>query len=191
MVRRQKKRNLDAALERSFAEQVPVDVWHEADGEPMGAAVLGLGRKWVLFALLVDGVLPNGHRVVRRRTIRRAKVSPLMNAHLRDLGVVPLPVPEPAINLGRTRDVLDSVSAGHRAFSVHRDEISPNTYLMGSPIEWCRRSFWFLTVDPKARWERTMTRIRLRDVTQVAFGSAYETAILATAGPLPERSNPS
>lgn len=33
-------------------------VWHEADGEPMGAVVPGLSPKWVLFHVLIDGVNP-------------------------------------------------------------------------------------------------------------------------------------
>lgn len=154
----------------------------------MGAVVLGLSEKWILFSFLIDGVIPNAYRVVRRRSIRRAKVSLLMNEYLRVLDVVPPPSPEPPINLIRTRDVVESVAARRQAFSIYREEISSGTYLLGSPIEWCPRSLWFLTVDTKARWDSKMTKIRLRDISQIGFEGAYEKAIVAVAGPMPERS---
>jgi hypothetical protein len=175
-------KRIDRVLRQSMSDATPVAIRRSVERhETQQGVVLALSDEWALFANLNDAVILDGYDVVRRAEIIRAWHKPLFADYLARHNVWP-PTAPPGIDLTDTRTVIESTSVSTVA-SIACEEKHPQRLLIGFVAQWRKKSLWLRTIDTDCQWEDFDVKLRLKDITQVSFGSAYERAVLEVAGP--------
>jgi hypothetical protein len=182
-VKEQSTKRINKILRNAMADATPVKIRRSVEPhESLRGIVLGLSDDWALFAGVWDSVTLDGFNIVRRSDIIRARHEPLFADYLQRHNVWPPKAPE-EIDLTDVRSVITTATASATVAAIYREAVAPGKLLIGFVSAWRRKSLRLRTIDTDCTWEDFDMKLRLRDVTQVSFGGAYDRAVLEIAGP--------
>lgn len=156
--------------------------------EVLEGVVVELGETWVLLAGIRDGAYLNGYHALRLQDLVRVETHATFVPLLQRRQSWPPAAPISSLDLPEARSIITAGASLTGVVSVYREATRPGTLLIGAPVEWEEKNLWLLLITPEGRWEQSMDKIRLKDITQIGFGDDYERAVLELAGPLPSRS---
>ncbi|WP_203912048.1 hypothetical protein [Rhizocola hellebori] len=91
-------------------------------------------------------------------------------------------LPDPPIALGSTRELLLS-TAKYPLTTLLVEECDPQVAYIGVPQAIGQKSLSLREISPSAKWSKTLTRYRYRDLTRIEVGAKYEDALFSVAGP--------
>ncbi|HYY10481.1 MAG TPA: hypothetical protein VE781_06050 [Kineosporiaceae bacterium] len=179
------RRRLEKALRRQSLLRIHRGYRKAGDLEGF---VVGLGREWVLLALLGDGVHLNGHVALRLAGLSTVttnrKPGSFIHRALQARGEWP---PEAVdVDLDSAAGVVRSAALLQPLVTLHIEAIDAGVAFIGRPVKVGRRRVHLLEVDPEAEWWPVPTTWRLDDLTRVDFGGDYEEALTLIAGPPPD-----
>jgi hypothetical protein len=143
--------------------------------------VVGLGKKWVLLARTADGGYPDGLTAIRVRDVSSIEKDRSFATEFANTQSQPSPAELTSIDLDRTDQVIETMSALAGMVAVERERIRTGSMWIGEYQG--KRGKWFglLEVRPNASWHRKPFAYRLRDVTTVSVQSRYLRALAAIA----------
>lgn len=183
----QSSKKMRELLGRSLKESRPVSIQRAVEqDEILDGIVLAFNSRWVLIASVRDGGYLDGYKVLRLADLRRVNSTPF-EGFLRQGAGWPPKKPLASFDLRDPRSIMQTAAGESPIVTVFREVKRPATCLIGAPVDWGKKSVWLLPINPEANWEDFMTKIRFKDVTQVAFGGDYERALLYVAGDIPPR----
>jgi hypothetical protein len=79
------------------------------------------------------------------------------------------------------KDALSSAGAAFPLITIHRERIDPKVCYVGKVQRTSQRATTILPISPQAEWE-SEERYRLKDITFLEFGGAYEILLARMAG---------
>jgi hypothetical protein len=148
--------------------------------------VLAWSPCWTLMADVDDGIYLNGYVAFRTKDVKAVETSGSkgrFKARALSLrGQWPPRLPDPAIAIGCTRELLLS-AAKYSLVTLHVEERDPEVAYIGVPQVVGQKSLSLREITPAAKWSKTITRYRYRDLTRVEVGGKYEDALFIVAGP--------
>ncbi|GAB2673015.1 hypothetical protein [Thalassiella azotivora] len=149
--------------------------------------VVGVGRKWVLLAGL-SGARLDGFAAVRVRDVARIQPMPAGSFPQKvaeAAGTWPPSAPATAIDLDRTRGLIETAHVDATLVTLHIEDQDPEVGFIGVPTRYSDRNVWLQEVTPQAVWDGTVSQWRFSELTRVDFDSDYENDLLLVAGPPP------
>jgi hypothetical protein len=184
--RRSKK--VRARLEQAASDTVAVRVSRRIKGsDRLEGFVVGIGRAWLLLAVLDPDTHLNGYAAVRLADVSKVKlragVDGLAGRALAARGQWPpagvaLPLDEAAGLVRTAAEVAPLVG-------LLTEEDDPNAIVIGRPVRLGKRSVRLLEIDPDARWAGEPSRWAYADVTRVDLLDRYQEALALVGGPPP------
>jgi len=149
--------------------------------------VLAVGSRWLLLALVGDGIRFNGFQCFRLRDVRELRVphphAGFVEAALKKRGER-LPR-RPRVGVVCIEDLLQSANRSFPLVTIHREAVDPDVCWIGRVLDMDRRRVTLLEIDPDACWDKEPTDFRLSEITRVDFGGDYEDALYIVGGPPP------
>jgi hypothetical protein len=179
---RQRSEQLEDALRRKRLVRFsrPFEDGH-ADGY-----VLDIGERWFLLALVGDGIRLNGFQCFRLQDVRDLEVpnphARFYEAALKKRGEQRPRRPRVDLSL---EELLRSANRAFPLVTIHTEEDDPDVCWIGRVVGLNRATLTLLQIDPDATWGEEPRRHRLRDITRVDFGGAYEEALYLVGGDPP------
>ncbi|PBC67421.1 hypothetical protein BX265_8023 [Streptomyces sp. TLI_235] len=150
--------------------------------------VVAVGPAWTLLASCTDTRL-DGWTAVRTADIatvrHRGDETCLTVRALRRRGRWPVRPPAPEVPLDELPDLVAAACRGFGLVALHLERHRTDTCWIGTLTEVRRKSLRLHEVDPAARWHRSPTKFRFKDITRVDFGGHYEQTLDEFAGPRP------
>jgi hypothetical protein len=144
--------------------------------------VAGVGRSWLLLALVDEGIHLDGWSAVRVGDLAETVVSPrdeFVRSALELRGELPLP-PVPQVKLDGTRRLLHSLCEAP-LITVMTERAGPFACAIGRIVDVSQRELLLCEIDPLAEWQQTPTRVDLASITRVDHGGSYEQALALVA----------
>jgi hypothetical protein len=151
--------------------------------------VLDIGPRFFLIAVIEDGCRYNGFSCLRLSDVRELE-TPHRYAHfvteaLKKRGEhTPR---RPRVKVAGIEDLLTTASRAFPLVTIHREVIDPDICQIGRVEEVAKGRFSMLEIGPDAKWDDKPTEYRLRDITRVDFGGAYEDALNIVGGAPPNK----
>jgi len=149
--------------------------------------VLAVGPRWLLSALVGDGIRFNGFQCFRLRDVRKLQIphphAEFFKAALKKRGER-LPR-RPRVSVASIEELLRSANQSFPLVTIHREAIDPDVCWIGRVLGMDRRRVTLLEIDPDACWDDGPTHFRLNEITRVDFGGDYEDALYMVGGPPP------
>ncbi len=176
-------------LERLVAARDDADLVRieRRDCDDVEGYVVGLGREWVLLAVLDYTIVLDEHAVLKISDVRRVRRRSRGDMAQRALELRqqwPPAAPQHPIELDDLRSLLTSL-VNEPLVTIHQEQDEPDLSFVGAPIEVGTRSLQLLEVTPHGVWNSKPTKHRLDTITRVEVGGRYEQALLSVAGPRP------
>lgn len=182
-----KKRRLKHALKRAMSRQRHVIIERRLKGtDGVAGYVIAVGKSWLLLATTMEGGYLDGFTALRTKDVYRVRKDKHFAARL--LKAIGQDVPSGVageIDLSGPGTIIRDAAARETLVSVFRERTHPDACRIGTPIEWEGDYVWLLEIDPQARWDNCLDRHRLKKLTRIDFGGAYQTGLLAVGGPVP------
>lgn len=149
--------------------------------------VVGIGKVWVLLALLDPNMYLNGFAAIRLRDISKVK-SPRTGSFVRRALELRGDWPPVGANvdLDGTAELVRTAAELAPLVTLHFERDDPTVCFIGKPVRFTRGSVRLMEVDPQAEWEPSPSKWSLADVTRGEFAGRYEEALALVAGPPPE-----
>jgi hypothetical protein len=151
--------------------------------------VLAVGARWLLLALVGDGIRFNGFQCFRLRDIRELQIphphTVFVETALKKRGER-LPR-RPQVNIACVGELLRSANGSFPLVTIHREQVDPDVCWIGQVLEVDSRRVVLREINPDARWDHEPTEYRLSEITRVAFGGDYEDALHLVGGLPPSR----
>ena len=175
-------------LRGAMFRQRPVRV--VAGAEQLTGYSVGIGRKWLLLHALDDGMNLDGYSAVRLADVRAVELpdGTLPRRVLQLRGQWPPRPPQPAFPLDRTTDLVLAAGAAYPLIAIESLLSDPGHRFVGivRGVEDGRLRLHLLEHD--LTWQAEPGHWRLKQVTLVEVGRAYERALWEAAGhePIPE-----
>jgi len=149
--------------------------------------VLDIGRHFLLFARIDDGMKFDGFDCVRIEDLRRFKVpaqhAEFVLAALRKQKQ--LIRRKPKIDLSSVTSILQSANKIFPLITIYRERRNPNVCNIGRIENVDEENVLLLQIDPDAEWEMKPKKLRISEITQIQFGGAYEHALYLVGGEPP------
>jgi len=156
------------------------------DGHICGR-VLDIGPQFFLIALLSDDIAWDGFTACRIADVRRLEPDPyrgFIKAALKKLG---RKMPRaPKVSLANAEELLRYANAAFPLVTIHRDRVRPEACWIGTIQDIANGRVLLLEIGPDAKWDRRATPYKLREITTIEFGGAYEHALYVVGGAPPE-----
>lgn len=149
--------------------------------------VVGVGREWVLLALLDPNIDLDGHTAVRIRDVskveRRGGPDTFVGRALAARGEWP-PV-EVEVGFNRVEDLIRTATELAPLVTLHVEAHDPRVCFIGRPVRIGRKAVRLKEITPEATWVERRTRWAFDDITRVEFGGRYEQALALVGGAPP------
>src|SRR5262245_44793069 len=178
------KKDLATAARESMLVRVARSIRRS---EKLDGFVVGIGREWVLLALLDPNIYLDGHTAVRIRDVakvsRRGGPDTFVGRALAARGEWP-PVAVD-VNLDSVADLIRTASDAAPLVTLHVEEYDTTVCFIGRPVRFGKRSVRMQEITPEATWRAQPTRWAFADVTRVEFGGRYEQALTIVGGASP------
>ena len=149
--------------------------------------VVGVGKVWVLLALLDPNIYLNGFVAVRIAdisTVKAPRSASFVRRALEVRGEWP-PVGSD-VDLDGAAELVRTASEVAPLVNLQFERDDPKACFIGRPVRFTKNTVYLLEVDPQAEWETQPSKWRLTDLTRVEFLGRYEEALALVAGPPPE-----
>ena len=91
----------------------------------------------------------------------------------------------PRLRLDNAGSTLQSLARAFPLVTIFRERLDPDVCNIGWLIGVDATSFGLQEINPGAKWERKVTTYRLRDVTRIDAGRAYEESLWLVGGEPP------
>lgn len=152
-------------------------------GDNLEGFVVGVNERFVLLhALDPNYINLNGYIALRMEDVRRFRMRDesefFLNRALKLKGIEP--VPQPEIDLSDISALLSSANANFPLLTVHLEKLDPTTCFVGRVQKLTSKTLLLEEISPAACWEHTR-RYKLKDITRIDFGGAYEAALALVA----------
>jgi hypothetical protein len=145
--------------------------------------VLDVGPRFFLLASVGDEVRFDGfscYRIADVKNLKRDPYAGFAEAALKKFGErVPK---KPRVSVASTEELLRSAADGFPLVTIYRERVRPDVCWIGKLVEIDSDRFSLLEIGPDAKWDRKPTSYKLRDLTVIEFGGAYETALHLVGG---------
>ena len=146
--------------------------------------IVDLGPRWILLALVGDGIRYNGFQCFRLADIRELQVpdpyAAFVEAALKKRGQR-MPK-KPRVAVASIDELLLSANRSYPLVTIHREKVDPDVCYIGRVVQVEDGHVSLLEINPDATWETQPKQYRLRDITRVDFGGAYEDALHLVGG---------
>jgi len=141
-------------------------------------AVVGIGKKWVLFQQLENWSRLTGYQAVRERDI--ARVRRLKHSFSpRALALSgQRPTAAAGVTLDRTKDVLRTGTERFRIVSVYTEYDEARMFYVGV-ARVGKKHAQLQTITTNGHWKRKPRPFRLGHISRIDFDGQYERALLA------------
>ncbi|MCU7730062.1 hypothetical protein ODJ79_40645 [Actinoplanes sp. KI2] len=146
-----------------------------------------LADSWLLMAVVDDGIRLNGFAALRSADVVAVKSRPtggFVGKALALQGTWP-PTAPPNVDLTEIRKLVASVAEHFSLITLHLERSTPDACFIGRLVGIRKRAIGIREVSPQATWDPRPTKWRLRKITRIDFGGAYENALYAVAGDPP------
>ena len=153
---------------------------------PEDGYIVGMSKRFIMLHLVDTNVVDfDGYVVLRRESIRRYRIREDSNCFLRRaLQLKGLhPAAQPQIDLSDLPSILASVNAHFPLFRIDREVKNPDCCYIGRIQKMTDKTVTLDEISPAAEWDDVRS-YKLKDITLVWFGGAYEAA-LALVAPFP------
>ena len=152
-------------------------------GDNLEGFVVGVNKRFVLLHTLDPNYINlNGYSTLRMEDIRRFRMRDdsefFLNRAFKLKGIEP--VPQPEIDLSDISTLLTDANANFPLITVHLEKLDPTTCFIGRVQKLTSKTLLLEEISPAARWEHTR-RYKLKDITRIDFGGAYEAALALVA----------
>jgi hypothetical protein len=177
-----RKRNSRLTLAFQNALLVRFSTPYEA--ETIEGYILDMGPEFFLLGVVDNDVRFNGFLCAPISDIKKLRVpapyAEFIVAALRKRGGSI--DKKPNIKLDSLPELLRSANRLFPLVTINRERVRPGVCEIGRVVEISKSHLFLREIDPGAVWEGKATKIRLRDITQVEFGGAYEEALHLVGG---------
>jgi hypothetical protein len=154
------------------------------EGGWVSGYIQDLGPRWFLLALVDDGIRFNGFQCFRVSDVRELRVphpyAAFAEAALKKRGER-LPK-KPRVGVASVEELLLSASRSFQRVTIHREKVDPSICEVGQVVRVTGGRVWLREINPDATWKAESRQCRLRDITRVDFGGAYEEALQLVGG---------
>lgn len=171
-------------LEAARQSGVIVEFERKFEGGKFRGLVLDVTDRWFLLANLNDAIRPERLSCLRLADVRKLTI-PAQNAdfYLAAMSKRGDRWPSnPGIDLRDVAHMLASAQKHSPLVTVHIEREVREACYIGRVIETTAETLSLLEITPQAKWEREPTAYRLRDVTRIDVGGAYEEALYLVGG---------
>jgi hypothetical protein len=170
-----------------MADATPVRIRRTVEAaESMHGVVLDISDEWVLFANLRECAYLDGFDAVRLDKIISAKPQLTFAKFISENN--PWPPAAPAgLELSSVHSIITGAMDHGIIVAILREALYPGQLLIGAVTQWRKKSLRLLTIDQKCRWEDFTDKLKFKDITRISFDDDYTRAVLAIAGPIPQR----
>ena len=146
--------------------------------------VLDIGPRFFLLALVEDACRFNGFQCLRLSDVRELeaphKYASFAEAALKKRGQrIPA---KPRVSMTNIEGLLKSASRVFPLVTIYREVLHPDICYIGRVEHVERGGVSLLEIGPDAKWDSRPTEYRLKDITRVDFGGAYEDALILVGG---------
>lgn len=149
--------------------------------------VLAIGPQFFLLALVEDNAWFNGFQCIRISDVRGlqvpAKYATFVKAALKKRGErMPR---KPSLKLASLEQLLWSANRAFPLVTIHREKVEPDICHIGRVTAVKNGRVSLLEIGPDALWDKEISEYRLKEITRVDFGGAYEEALHLVGGAPP------
>jgi len=146
--------------------------------------VLDVGPRWLLLALVGDGIRFNGFQCIRLSDVRELQAphphAAFAEAAMKKRGER-LPR-KPRVSVASIEELLVSVNRSFPLVTIHREKVDRDVCEIGRVMRVQNGWLSLLEINPDASWDAQANQYRLRDITRVDFGGDYEEALHLVGG---------
>ncbi len=170
-------------LETARKRRRIVSIWRRrVDDHALRGVVMKVGSGIVLLHLLDEGIRLDGYSIIRLTDITKVEVpAPRSTFYHEALRIRGQRAQTPrAIVLSDLGAAITSAGRRFPLVTVHPERKDKGICWIGKPLVIARGVLVLSYIDPGAVWDGEQ-RCRLRDITKVDFGGAYETALAEVA----------
>jgi hypothetical protein len=145
--------------------------------------VLDVGPKFFLLALQSHQIRFDGFscfRIADAKNLRPDPYAAFTEAALKKLKE---PTPKkPRVSVASIEELLRSASKLFPLLTIHRERVDPDVCWIGKIEDILQGKVSLLEISPAAKWDRKPTFYKLNEITTVAFGGEYESALHLVGG---------
>jgi hypothetical protein len=171
-------------LEAARREGVVVEFERRFGAGKFRGLVLDVTDRWFLLANLNDAIRPEGLSCLRLADVRKLSV-PAKNA---DFYLAAMKRRDdhwpsnPGTDLRNVEHMLKSAQQHSPLVTVHIEREIREACYIGRVLATTAETLSLLEITPQAEWDREPTEFRLRDITRIDVGGAYEEALYLVGG---------
>ena len=124
----------------------------------------------------------NGYAVFRCKDVRRWRAVPRNDFLAKSVRLLRLSPSRPRnVSLASLKEAITSVGTKFALITVHRERVNRGACEVGRLLRASQRTVKILSITPQAEWEGPES-YRMKDVTLLEFGGAYEELLCQMAG---------
>jgi hypothetical protein len=155
--------------------------------------VLDIGARFFLLLVVEDACRFNGFSCLRLADVRKleapARYAGFAEAALKKCGQR---APRKSrVTVDTIDNLIESAAGWYPLITIHREIVNADVCAIGRVVDIRDGCVSLLEIGPDGKWEHTPTVYRLKDITRVDFGGAYENALYAVGGRPPLGAGPS
>jgi len=157
------------------------------DGGSTQGYVLDIGPEFFLLLLIGEEMRFNGFQCLRLQDVRKlqvpAKYAAFIESALRLRGECV--EKKPMVRVGNIKEILETANKAFPIITIHREKVAPDICHIGQILDMDEKYVSLLEIGPDAVWDQKPESYRLREITRVDFGGAYEEALILVGGSSP------
>jgi hypothetical protein len=141
--------------------------------------VLDIGPKFLLIALVSDGLRPNGFQCYRLSDVRKLRVpDKYAQFHEAVLKKRRYSFPKkPPVAVSSLSELLRTANDAFPLVTIHREKVDASVCWIGRVVDLAKGRVTLLEIGPGASWDDELETYRLSEITRVDFGGDYEDAL--------------
>lgn len=166
-------------LKRRCAQKSLIEITRKNDEYPTTGYAVGISNQFVLIHILDNNIYLNGYSALRIKDIKLCKT--LSDSKYFANKAIQLmkkkPLPQPKIILDDITSIIESVNKQYPLLAVHCEDIINDACNIGKVLKITNKTVMLKEIDTCAFWCENNSRFRLKDITRIDFGGAYEDAL--------------
>jgi len=144
--------------------------------------VKAVGERFFLLAVLDDSLQFEQYSCLRIADVRNFEAPSKRDAFYKAVRKLRGDKIPPAIKVDLTNACSILRTLHPSVVTIHREQVSPDTCIIGRTTSDNNVHFEFLEIDPDGKWESEPSYYRLNQITRVDLPGPYEKALLLVGG---------